>query len=116
MSPTSSPLLSEPLERRVARDDDSAHYILRVLPYREQDSGVSRVLLTFVDISNIVQAEEALVQADVRRDVFLATLSHELRNPLAPIRIAAQLLQSPQGASRRNSQRPRPLSRGKSRT
>ncbi len=31
----------------------------------------------------------------MRKDVFLATLSHELRNPLAPIRIAAQLLQSP---------------------
>ena len=85
----------EPLERRVARDDDSAHYLLRMLPYREPDSSVSGVLLTFVDISNIVRAEEALVEADVRKDVFLATLSHELRNPLAPIRIAAQLLQSP---------------------
>jgi CheY-like chemotaxis protein/two-component sensor histidine kinase len=31
----------------------------------------------------------------VRKDVFLATLSHELRNPLAPIRTAARLLQSP---------------------
>ena len=35
------------------------------------------------------------MEADVRKDVFLATLSHELRNPLAPIRTAAQLLQSP---------------------
>lgn len=85
----------EPLERRVVRDDGSAHYILRVLPYREPDSTVSGALLTFVDVSNIVQAEEALVEADVRKDVFLATLSHELRNPLAPIRIAAQLLQTP---------------------
>jgi signal transduction histidine kinase len=52
-------------------------------------------VVTFVDVTNIVQAEEALVAADSRKDVFLATLSHELRNPLAPIRIAAQLLQSP---------------------
>jgi len=57
----------EPLERRVVRDDDSAHYILRVLPYREPDSAVSGALLTFVDVSTIVQAEEALVEADVRK-------------------------------------------------
>jgi two-component system, chemotaxis family, CheB/CheR fusion protein len=85
----------EPLERRIVRDDHSAHYIMRILPYREPDSTVSGVLVTFIDVTNIVQAEEALVAADVRKDVFLATLSHELRNPLAPIRIAAQLLQSP---------------------
>jgi two-component system, chemotaxis family, CheB/CheR fusion protein len=86
----------EPMERRIVRDDRAVHYILRILPYREPDSTVSGVLVTFIDVTNIVQAEEALVAADVRKDVFLATLSHELRNPLAPIRIAAQLLQSPQ--------------------
>ena len=85
----------EPLERRIDRDDRSVHYIMRILPYREPDSVVSGVLVTFIDVTNIVKAEEALVAADVRKDIFLATLSHELRNPLAPIRIAAQLLQSP---------------------
>jgi two-component system, chemotaxis family, CheB/CheR fusion protein len=85
----------EPLERRVVRSDGTAHYIMRILPYREPDSTVSGVLVTFVDVTSIVQAEAALVDADVRKDVFLATLSHELRNPLAPIRTAAQLLQSP---------------------
>jgi two-component system, chemotaxis family, CheB/CheR fusion protein len=85
----------EPLERRVERDDLSAHYIMRILPYREPDCTVSGVLVTFVDVTSIVQAEAALVAADTRKDVFLATLSHELRNPLAPIRMAAQLLQSP---------------------
>jgi two-component system, chemotaxis family, CheB/CheR fusion protein len=85
----------EPLERRMVRDDGSAHYVMRILPYREPDSTVTGVLVTFIDVTNIVQAEEALVAADVRKDVFLATLSHELRNPLAPIRIAAQLLLSP---------------------
>jgi two-component system CheB/CheR fusion protein len=84
----------EPLERRVMREDRSAHYIMRVLPYREPDSTISGILITFVDVTSIVQAEAALVEADVRKDVFLATLSHELRNPLAPIRSAAQLLQA----------------------
>jgi two-component system, chemotaxis family, CheB/CheR fusion protein len=85
----------EPLERRVTRVDRSIHYIMRILPYREPDGNVSGVLVTFVDVTSIVQAEAALVEADVRKDIFLATLSHELRNPLAPIRTAAQLLQSP---------------------
>jgi PAS domain S-box-containing protein len=39
-----------------------------------------------------VSAQEALRQADRRKDEFLAMLAHELRNPLAPISTAAQLL------------------------
>jgi len=39
-------------------------------------------------------AQEALRDADRRKDEFLATLAHELRNPLAPIRHAARLLES----------------------
>lgn len=38
---------------------------------------------------------QALRQADQRKDEFLATLAHELRNPLAPIRNAVKLLESP---------------------
>ena len=40
---------------------------------------------TVQDITERKQAEEALRLADVRKDEFLATLAHELRNPLAPI-------------------------------
>ena len=42
------------------------------------------------------EANIALADADRRKDEFLASLSHELRNPLAPIRSAAQILASPQ--------------------
>jgi PAS domain S-box-containing protein len=45
-----------------------------------------------VDITETVRAEEALKDADRRKDEFLATLAHELRNPLAPIRSTLQLL------------------------
>lgn len=38
------------------------------------------------------RSEDALREADRRKDQFLAILSHDLRNPLAPIRTAAHLL------------------------
>jgi PAS domain S-box-containing protein len=45
------------------------------------------------DVSALKQAEAALREADRRKDEFLAMLSHELRNPLAPIRNATYLLE-----------------------
>jgi CheY-like chemotaxis protein len=42
-------------------------------------------------------AEEALKEADRRKDEFLATLAHELRNPLAPIRNAVELMRRGSG-------------------
>jgi PAS domain S-box-containing protein len=50
-----------------------------------------------IDIDEPVKAEEALKDADRRKDEFLATLAHELRNPLAPISNAVQLLRRPDG-------------------
>jgi PAS domain S-box-containing protein len=50
------------------------------------------VVCYFRDISKIVQAREALREVDRRKDEFIATLSHELRNPLAPIRNSLHLL------------------------
>ena len=41
-----------------------------------------------------IEAEEALKVADRRKDEFLATLAHELRNPLAPIRNALYIMQT----------------------
>jgi signal transduction histidine kinase/ActR/RegA family two-component response regulator len=43
-------------------------------------------------IAELVEAEEALRHSDRRKDEFLATLAHELRNPLAPIKTGLQLL------------------------
>jgi PAS domain S-box-containing protein len=44
------------------------------------------------DVTRRKRTEEALLAADKRKDEFLAMLAHELRNPLAPISAAAQLL------------------------
>jgi PAS domain S-box-containing protein len=48
-----------------------------------------------LDISRLKQTEEALREADRRKDEFLATLAHELRNPLAPVRHATKILALP---------------------
>jgi PAS domain S-box-containing protein len=45
------------------------------------------------DVTGEWQAENALRESDRRKDEFLATLAHELRNPLAPIRNALELLE-----------------------
>lgn len=51
-----------------------------------------RMLGVHYDITARKQSEEALKEADRRKDKFLATLSHELRNPLAPIRNALHVM------------------------
>ncbi len=45
-----------------------------------------------LDVTERRQAEETLKEVNQRKDEFLAMLAHELRNPLAPIRNAAQIL------------------------
>jgi PAS domain S-box-containing protein len=51
-----------------------------------------RVAILFNDITESKRAEEALREADRRKDEFLAVLSHELRNPLAPIKNSLHVL------------------------
>ena len=53
---------------------------------------------TVQDVTSRRANEAALREADRRKDEFLATLAHELRNPLAPLRNAADVLRLP-GAS-----------------
>jgi PAS domain S-box-containing protein len=56
-----------------------------------------------IDITRRKDAEEAIKESDRRKDEFLATLAHELRNPLAPLKGALHLLKQPKiEATRRN--------------
>lgn len=52
------------------------------------------VAVWFADVSEAKQQEQAIRDSDRRKDEFLATLAHELRNPLAPIRLAAGIFGS----------------------
>lgn len=56
---------------------------------RGSHTGFSKILR---DMTDRKHGEESLRQSDRRKDEFLATLAHELRNPLAPIRNGLQLL------------------------
>jgi PAS domain S-box-containing protein len=51
-----------------------------------------RVIGANLDVTESKENAERLLEADRRKDEFLATLAHELRNPLAPIRSAVQFL------------------------
>jgi PAS domain S-box-containing protein len=68
---------------------DGGRVWLEVRAYPSRDGGL---VCFFLDISERKQAEEKLRAADQRKDEFLAMLAHELRNPLAPISAAAELL------------------------
>ena len=67
---------------------DGIHLYVRVAVARVGDG----VAISAVDLSARWRAEEALKDADRQKDEFLAMLAHELRNPLAPIGNAVELL------------------------
>jgi PAS domain S-box-containing protein len=53
---------------------------------------VELIAATSRDVTERKRAEQALREADRRKDEFIATLSHELRNPIAPVRNAVAVL------------------------
>jgi PAS domain S-box-containing protein len=68
---------------------DGQERFYEVRAYPTADGGI---VSFFLDITERKLAEEKLRAADQRKDEFLAMLAHELRNPLAPISAAAELL------------------------
>ena len=62
-------------------------------PIQDESGNLIGAVNVLVDISDRKLAEEALKQADRSKNEFLATLAHELRNPLAPIRAAVKILE-----------------------
>ncbi len=100
------PLESWPIGRALAGETFDA-YEVRVLlrdsgktwigsyggtPVYGPDGMMILAILTIRDVTAQRNAEAALRESDRRKDVFLATLAHELRNPLAPIRSGIELL------------------------
>jgi PAS domain S-box-containing protein len=82
------------IEYRVIRKNDGqVRWLLaRGCDVPEPNGSPARTVGVSFDITDRKQIEEALRDADRRKNDFLATLAHELRNPLAPIRNAVQIL------------------------
>lgn len=79
---------SEPLRSLCrVRDVEGSWRWLEINAAREsvRDEGPIRIVGVVEDVTERQQAQERLRDADRRKDEFLALLSHELRNPLAPI-------------------------------
>ena len=64
------------------------------MPFRGSDGEVLGAIVVLQDITAHKETNRALQAADRRKDEFLATLAHELRNPLAAIRNAAAILKA----------------------
>lgn len=73
-------------------DGEYRWHLSRMMPVRDASGEVQLWFGTNTDISEQRAMEAALRDADRRKDEFLATLAHELRNPLAPLRNGVEIL------------------------
>jgi len=80
-------------EFRVVWPDGSVHWLeARANVFKDRHGKPERIMGVNMDVTEWKRIEEDLTEADRRKDEFLATLAHELRNPLAPIRNVVELL------------------------
>jgi PAS domain S-box-containing protein len=91
---------------RHASDGSYRWFHIKAAPVCNNDGALVRWVGTCTDVHEQRKAEEALIEADRRKDEFLAMLGHELRNPLAAIRHAISINDDPAGdpAARRWAQ------------
>jgi len=93
------------IEHRIRHHDGEYRWVLnRALPVRDDGGAIVRWMGTVTDMHDQKLAAEELRSANARKDEFLAMLAHELRNPLAPISTAAQILKLPGSDARRIAQ------------
>jgi PAS domain S-box-containing protein len=67
-------------------------FLLAGLAQKNADGRAFRMAGSVIDVTERKQAEQVLHDANRAKDEFLATLAHELRNPLAPIRTGLEIL------------------------
>ena len=94
-----------PLRRH---DGQYCWFLTRAVPVRTEGGHIERWFGTHTDVTERINNEQLLRErheqllaretvleaADRSKNIFIATLAHELRNPLAPIRVAAQMLKT----------------------
>lgn len=68
----------EPFEKNVSNREKSTHYLMRILPYKRDRGVIEGVLVTFVDITNLKEAED-------KQRLMVAELNHRVRNMLTVV-------------------------------
>jgi two-component system CheB/CheR fusion protein len=81
-----------PMTFKVRHKDGSWRFIEATDRNLLDNDAVRGLVINGRDVTERVRASEALRENDRRKDEFLAMLAHELRNPLAPIRTAVEVL------------------------
>jgi two-component system CheB/CheR fusion protein len=111
--PDLSAMLAEVIETATPweheiQDAQGVWYSLRIQPYKTLEGTIDGAVILLVDIDTLRRARELaesmetalnerleeLAAADRSKNEFLALLAHELRNPLAPLRNAALVLET----------------------
>jgi PAS domain S-box-containing protein len=90
---------------RLRKDGSSIDVALTISPIKDENGQIIGISKTARDITEEKEAEKRiyglmteLKDADRRKDEFLATLAHELRNPLAPIRNSLEVMKHANGS------------------
>jgi two-component system, chemotaxis family, CheB/CheR fusion protein len=86
---------------RLRKDGTRVDVAVTVSPVKDERGGVTGASAVARDITERKRVEQALRDASEQKDQFLAILGHELRNPLAAIRGAAELLKLTHGGDAR---------------
>jgi two-component system CheB/CheR fusion protein len=73
----------EPIERNVRRSDSKAEYLMRVLPYRGHNHVIDGLIVTFVEITKMVEAE-------AQQRTLVEELNHRVRNMLTVVNAIAK--------------------------
>jgi two-component system, chemotaxis family, CheB/CheR fusion protein len=84
----------EVIERNVRRADGKTHYLMRILPYRGYNNHIEGVLVTFVEVTKMVEAE-------AHQRTLVEELNHRVRNMLAVVNaVATQTLRQSRSPER----------------
>ena len=81
------------VEYRIHRNDGVYRWFQgHAAPVKNTSGKILKWFGTSTDVDDMKNIENALRESERRKDEFLSTLSHELRNPLAPVRNSLHLL------------------------